>query len=170
MSSSIVGEDSHSEWLSFRGAGHFRCLLLGYFEGVDSERGIAPRAADSLSLRDLLGIPASKATPNHSTLSKTRKRIALEAQHQVFTWALGVLDGAGLIKGKTIGVDATTLETNAAMKSIVRREDGWSPGGTGATSMPGRATKILDGGAAGAGQSRPTKTTRKPAGAIRLPW
>jgi transposase len=105
---------------------YFRCLLLGYFEGIDSERGIAWRAADSLSLRDFLGIPASKATPNHSTLSKTRKRIALEAHQQVFTWALGVLDGAGLIKGKTIGVDATTLEANAAMKSIVRREDGQS--------------------------------------------
>jgi len=105
---------------------YFRCLLLGYFEGIDSERGIAWRAADSLSLRDFLGIPASKATPDHSTLSKTRKRIALEAHQAVFTWVLGVLDVAGLIKGKTIGVDGTTLEANAAMKSIVRRDDGRS--------------------------------------------
>jgi transposase len=105
---------------------YFRCLLLGYFEGIDSERGIAWRAADSLSLRDFLGMPASKPTPDHSTISKTRKRIDLEAHQAVFTWVLGVLDGAGLIKGKTIGVDATTLEANAAMKSIVRRDDGRS--------------------------------------------
>jgi transposase len=105
---------------------YFRCLLLGYFEGIDSERGIAWRAADSLSLRDFLGIPASKPTPDHSTLSKTRKRIAIEEHQAVFNWVLGVLDRAGLIKGKTIGVDATTLEANAAMKSIVRRDDGRS--------------------------------------------
>jgi transposase len=105
---------------------YFRCLLLGYFEGIDSERGIAWRAADSLSLRDFLGIPASKPTPDHSTISKTRKRIDLEAHQAVFTWVVGVLDSAGLIKGKTIGVDATTLEANAAMKSIVRRDDGRS--------------------------------------------
>ena len=103
---------------------YFRCLLLGYFEGIDSERGIAWRAADSLSIRDFLGIPASKPTPDHSTLSKTRKRIAVEAHSAVFTWVLGVLDRAGLIRGKTIGVDATTLEANAAMRSIVRRDDG----------------------------------------------
>ena len=105
---------------------YFRCLLLGYFEGIDSERGIAWRAADSLSMRDFLGIPAGKATPDHSTLSKTRTRLSLEAHQAVFTWVLGVLDANGLIKGKTIGVDATTLEANAAMRSIVRREDGRS--------------------------------------------
>lgn len=105
---------------------YFRLLLLGYFEGIDSERGIAWRAADSLSLRDFLGIPASKATPDHSTMSKARKRIDLEAHQAIFTWVLGVLDGAGLIRGKTIGVDGTTLEANAAMKSIVRRDDGRS--------------------------------------------
>jgi transposase len=105
---------------------YFRCLLLGYFEGIDSERGIAWRAADSLSVRDFLGIPSSKPTPDHSTISKTRKRIALEAHQAVFTWVLGVLDRKGLVKGKTIGVDGTTLEANAAMKSIVRRDDGRS--------------------------------------------
>jgi len=102
---------------------YFRCLLLGYFEGIDSERGIAWRAADSLSLRDFLGIPASKVTPDHSTISRTRRLIDLETHQAIFTWALGVLDGGGLIKGKTIGVDATTLEANAAMRSIVRRDD-----------------------------------------------
>jgi transposase len=105
---------------------YFRCLFLGYFEGIDSERGIAWRAADSLSIRDFLGIPASKATPDHSTISKTRKRIDLEAHQAVFNWALGVLDAAGLVRGKTVGVDGTTLEANAAMKSITRRDDGRS--------------------------------------------
>jgi transposase len=103
---------------------YFRCLLLGYFEGIDSERGIAWRASDSLSLRDFLGIPASKQTPDHSTISRTRRLIDLETHQDVFNWVLGVLDAAGLVKGKTIGVDATTLEANAAMRSIVRREDG----------------------------------------------
>jgi transposase len=103
---------------------YFRGLLLGFFEGIDSERGIAWRAADSLSLRDFLGVPASKLTPDHSTISRTRRLIDLETHQAVFTWVLSVLDGAGLIKGKTIGVDATTLEANAAMRSIVRREDG----------------------------------------------
>ena len=105
---------------------YFRCLLLGYFEGIDSERGIAWRAADSLSLRGFLGIPTSKTTPDHSTISRTRRLIDLETHQAIFTWALGVLDGAGLVKGKTIGVDGTTLEANAAMKSIVRRDDGRS--------------------------------------------
>jgi transposase len=103
---------------------YFRSLLLGFFEGIDSERGIAWRAADSLSLRDFLGVPASKLTPDHSTISRTRRLIDVETHQAVFTWVLGVLDGAGLIKGKTIGVDATTLEANAAMRSIVRRDDG----------------------------------------------
>ena len=105
---------------------YFRCLLLGYFEGIDSERGIAWRAADSLSLRDFLGIAASKVTPDHSTISRTRRLLDLETHQAVFSWVLGVLDGAGLIRGKTLGVDGTTLEANAAMKSIVRRDDGRS--------------------------------------------
>jgi transposase len=105
---------------------YFRCLLVGYFEGIDSERGIAWRAADSLSVRDFLGIPASKPTPDHSTLSRIRTRLAIEAHQAVFGFVLGVLDAAGLIRGKTIGVDATTLEANAAMRSIVRRDDGRS--------------------------------------------
>lgn len=105
---------------------YFRCLLLGYFEGLDSERGIAWRAADSLSIRDFLGVPASKSTPDHSTISRTRRLIDLETHRAVFTWVVGVLDAAGLVKGKTIGVDGTTLEANAAMRSIVRRDDGRS--------------------------------------------
>jgi transposase len=103
---------------------YFRCLLLGYFEGIDSERGIAWRVADSLSLRDFLGIPAGRSTLDHSTLSKTRIRIDVETHREVFTWVLGILTDKGLAKGKTIGVDGTTLEANAAMKSIERRDDG----------------------------------------------
>jgi transposase len=103
---------------------YFRSLLLGFFEGIDSERGIAWRAADSLSLRDFLGVPTTKLTPDHSTISRTRRLIDLETHQAVFTWVLSILDVAGLIKGRTIGVDATTLEANAAMRSIVRRDDG----------------------------------------------
>ena len=78
------------------------------------------------SLRDFLGIPASKSTPDHSTISRTRRLLDLETHQAVFTWVLGVLDSAGLIRGKTLGVDGTTLEANAAMKSIMRRDDGRS--------------------------------------------
>ncbi len=105
---------------------YFRCLMLGYFEGIDSERGIVWRAADSLSLRDFLGIPLGQATPDHSTLSKTRTRIDVETHREVFTWMLGVLAEHGLLTGKTVGIDGTTLEANAAMRSIVRRDDGRS--------------------------------------------
>lgn len=125
---------------------YFRCLLLGYFEGIDSERGIAWRVADSLSLREFLGISASKSTPDHSTLSRTRRLIDLETHQAVFSWALGFLDAAGLLVGKTIGVDATTLEANAAMRSIVRRDDGRSYDGylTDLANASGIATPARD--------------------------
>ncbi len=103
---------------------YFRLLLLGYFEGLDSERAIAWRAADSLSIRDFLGIPASKATPDHSTISRTRRLIDVETHRAVFTWVLQRLADAGLVQGHTIGIDATTLEANAALRSIVRRDTG----------------------------------------------
>jgi|SRR5574338_391228 transposase len=105
---------------------YFRCLLIGFFEGIDSERGIAWRVADSMSLRHFLGLPLAKNPPDHSTLSRTRRLIDVEAHQHVFAWVLGVLAKAGLVRGKTIGVDATTLEANAALRSIVRREDGQS--------------------------------------------
>jgi transposase len=105
---------------------YFRMLLIGYFEGLDSERGIAWRCADSLTLRDFLGYPLSKATPDHSSLSVIRGRIDLETHEAVFGWVLKVLAAKGLLKGKTVGVDATTLEANAAMRSIVRRDTGES--------------------------------------------
>lgn len=103
---------------------YFRCLLIGYFEGIDSERGIAWRVADSLSLRRFLRIPLDARTPDHSTLSRTRRRVDGEVHERVFTWVLKVLAEHGLLKGKTLGVDATTLEANAALRAIVRRDDG----------------------------------------------
>jgi transposase len=103
---------------------YFRLLLIGYFEGIDSERGIAWRAADSFALRDFLGIGLEAAPPDHSTISRTRRLIDLESHRAVFTWVLQCLSTAGLVKDKTIGVDATTLEANAALRSIVRRDSG----------------------------------------------
>jgi transposase len=103
---------------------YFRTLLIGYFEGLDSERGIAWRAADSLSLRRFLGYGLDEETPDHSTISRTRRLYWLETHRAVFGWVLRVLREAGLVSGQTISIDATTLEANAAMKSIVRREGG----------------------------------------------
>jgi len=105
---------------------YFRLLLIGYFEGLDSERGIAWRAADSLGLRRFLRIGLDEMTPDHSTISRTRRLIDVETHREVFTWALGVIAEQGLLKGKTLGIDATTLEANAALRSIVRRDNGES--------------------------------------------
>lgn len=105
---------------------YFRLLLIGYFEGIDSERGIAWRVADSLTLREFLGLSLSEAPPDHSTISRNRRLIDLETHQEVFAWVLTVLGKEDLLRGKTIGVDATTLEANAAMKSIVRRDTGES--------------------------------------------
>jgi transposase len=103
---------------------YFRLLLIGYFEGIDSERGIAWRAADSLALREFLSLGLDVAPPDHSTMSRTRRLIDLETHQAVFTWILQRVAEAGLLKGKTLGVDATTLEANAALRSIVRRDTG----------------------------------------------
>jgi transposase len=101
---------------------YFRIMMIGFFEGLDSERGIAWRLADSLTLRQFLSIGLDENTPNHVTISRTRRLIDGETHQQIFTWVLERLAQGGLIKGKTIGVDSTTLEANAAMKSIVRRD------------------------------------------------
>lgn len=105
---------------------YFRALLIGYFEGLDSERGIAWRAADSLSLRKFLGYALDEQTPDHSTISRTRRLYWVATHSAVFRWVLGILSTEGLISGATISIDATTLEANAALKSIVRRENGQS--------------------------------------------
>ena len=101
---------------------YFRLMLVGFFEGLDSERGIAWRAADSLSLREFLGYGMDEATPDHVTISRTRRLLDAATHQRVFGWVLEQLARAGLVKGQTIGVDSTTLEANAAMKSIVRRD------------------------------------------------
>ena len=105
---------------------YFRLQLIGFFEGVESERGIAWRVADSLSLRQFLGYGLDEVTPDHVTISRTRRLLDAETHQAVFAWVLEQLARAGLLKGKTIGVDATTLEANAAMRSIVRRATGES--------------------------------------------
>jgi transposase len=105
---------------------YFRLLLVGYFEGIDSERGIAWRAADSFGLRQFLGIAIDEPTPDHSTISRTRRLIDVETHRKVFFWVLERLRDQGGVKGKTVGIDATTLEANAAMRSIVRRDNGES--------------------------------------------
>jgi len=105
---------------------YFRLLLLGYFEGLDSERGIAWRAADSLAVRRFVGLGLDAAAPDHSTISRTRRLIAVETHRAVFTWVQERLVAAGLLKGQTVAIDATTLEANAAMRSIVRRDTGES--------------------------------------------
>ena len=105
---------------------YFRLFMLGYFEGLDSERAMAWRAADSMGIRSFLGLGPSEGAPDHSTISRTRRRIPLEAHRAVFTWVLEAVAEGGLLRGKTLGVDATTLEANAAMRSIVRRDTGES--------------------------------------------
>src|SRR3984893_134384 len=103
---------------------YFRLLLVGYFEGVDSERGIAWRAGDSLAIRRFLQIALDEDVPDHSTISRTRRLIDVETHRVVFTWIQQRLVEAALLKGKTVAIDATTLEANAAMRSIVRRDTG----------------------------------------------
>src|SRR5215204_662468 len=101
---------------------YFRLLLVGYFEGIDAERGIAWRAADSLAVRQFVRLALHEAAPDHTTLSRTRRLIDVETHRAVFTWVQQRLVEVGLLKGKTIAIDATTLEANAAMRSIVRRD------------------------------------------------
>jgi transposase len=103
---------------------YFRMLLVGYFEGLDSQRGIAWRCSDSLSLRAFLGTPWKEATPDHSSLTKIRQRLPLGIHEQVFVFVLQLAQEKRLLRGKTVAVDATTLEANAAMRTIVRKDTG----------------------------------------------
>jgi transposase len=105
---------------------YFRMLMVGYFEGIDSQRGIAWRCTDSLALREFLGVGLGDRVPDHSSLTVIRQRLPLDLHEEVFVFVLKVLAEKGILRGKTIGVDATTLEANAAMKSIVRRDTGES--------------------------------------------
>lgn len=101
---------------------YFRMVFVGYFEGIDSQRGIAWRCEDSLSLRKFLGYSLDKSTPDHSSLTRIRQRLPLEVFEQIFAFVLSLVEEHGLLKGKTVGVDSTLLEANAAMKSIVRKD------------------------------------------------
>src|SRR5512143_3793821 len=103
---------------------YFRMHMVGYFEGIDSERGIEGRCADSLSLRDFLRLRTTERVPDHSWLSKTRSRLPHEVHEEVFGWVLALIAEHGLVNGERIGVDASTMEANAALRTIVRRETG----------------------------------------------
>jgi transposase len=103
---------------------YFRMVLIGYFEGIDSQRGIAWRCADSLALRTFLGFAITEPTPVHASMTMIRQRLPEVVFDQVFAFVLRILKEHGLLQGKTLGIDATTLEANAAMKSIVRKETG----------------------------------------------
>src|SRR5438270_6086148 len=97
---------------------YFRMHLVGYFEGIDSERGLEWRCADSLSLREFLRLGERERVPDHSWLSRTRSRLPLEVHDQVFTWVLERLAERSLIKGERTSMDATTMEANAALRAI----------------------------------------------------
>lgn len=103
---------------------YFRMLFVGYFEGLGSQRGIAWRCHDSLSLREFLGVPLTEDAPDHSSLTRIRDRLPLEIHAAAFQFVLALAEEKGLLRGRTVGVDSTTLEANAAMKSIVRRDTG----------------------------------------------
>jgi len=103
---------------------YFRMHMVGYFEGIDSERGIEWRCADSLSLREFLRVRTTERVPDHSWLSKTRSRLPHEVHETVFGWVLTLIAERGLVKADRIGVDASTMEANAALRTIVRRETG----------------------------------------------
>ena len=105
---------------------YFRMLLIGHFEGLGEDRAIAWRCADSLSLRTFLGYGLDEATPDHSSLSRIRDRLPVKVHRKVFSFVLGLLEGQGLIQGRRLAVDATTIQANAAMKHLVRRDDGRS--------------------------------------------
>jgi transposase len=136
----ILDKEHFDEWLEglcepyFRRGGrpsippgvYFRMLMVGYFEGIASERAIAWRCADSLSLREFLGFDLTASTPDHSTLSVWRKRLELKTYEEVFRKILSIVDRHGLLKGEAVGVDSSTLYANAAMRSIVRKDTGES--------------------------------------------
>jgi len=103
---------------------YFRMLFVGYFEGIDSQRGIAWRCSDSLSLRQFLFLELHEDSPDHSSLTRVRNRLPEEVHEQVFEFVLSLAERHKLLRGKTVAVDSTTLEANAAMKSIVRKDSG----------------------------------------------
>jgi transposase len=103
---------------------YFRMILVGYFEGISSQRGIAWRCSDSRSLAEFLGVPVEEETPDHSSLSRIHGRLPLEVHEAMFRFVLQLAAAKNLLRGKTVAVDSTLLEADAAMKSIVRRDTG----------------------------------------------
>lgn len=116
--------DGKAGRVSTRPGVYFRMLFIGYFEGIESERGICWRVEDSLSLRAFLGIAPHETSPDHSTLSRMRSRLGTEVYEQVFHFVMRVLNQQGLLRGRVAGVDSTYLRADASMKSIVRRGSG----------------------------------------------
>lgn len=111
-------------WPSIPPGCYFRMHLVGYFEGIDSERGIVWRCAASLSLRGFLRLEPEESVSDQSTLSRTRSRLPLEVHNEIFQWVIHTISQVGLIQGKRIGVDSSTIEANAAMRNIVRKATG----------------------------------------------
>ena len=137
------------EFYSERGRGsippgrYFRRLFIGYFEGIDSQRGIAWRCDDRLSLKVFLGLEPFDEAPDHSRLTKIGDRLPTEVDREVFQFVLQMVQERGLLKGQTVGVDSTLLEANAAMKSIVRKDGGdvWEESLTKLAAAEGRELK-----------------------------
>lgn len=103
---------------------YFRMLFIGYFEGIESERGLEWRCSDSLSLRTFLGVAVTDRVPDHSSLSRMRSRLDGEVYDEVFRLVLGIVESKGLLRGRVAGVDSTYLRADASMKSIVRKDSG----------------------------------------------
>jgi transposase len=103
---------------------YFRMLFLGYFEGLDSQRAIAWRCGDSLSLRAFLGFALDEQTPDHSSLTRVRDRLPVSVHEQAFAFMISIAERKKLLKGKVAAVDSTMLEADAAMKTIVRKDTG----------------------------------------------
>ncbi len=101
---------------------YFKMLMVGFFENIPSERGIAERCQDSISIRAFLGYDLTGNTPDHSTLSVIRSRLGVEVYHQVFLLILAALQEHGLVKGRNVGIDASVIEANASLKGLVNRQ------------------------------------------------
>jgi len=101
---------------------YFKMLMVGFFENIPSERGIAERCQDSISIRAFLGYDLTGNTPDHSTLSVIRSRLGVKVYDQVFVLILRALQAHGLVKGRNVGIDASVIEANASLKGLVNRQ------------------------------------------------
>jgi transposase len=101
---------------------YFKMLMVGFFENIPSERGIAERCQDSISIRAFLGYDLTGNTPDHSTLSVIRSRLGVTVYDHVFVLILRALQEHGLVKGRKVGIDASVIEANASLKGLVNRQ------------------------------------------------